>query len=203
MKRKEKELKMMLGGKGCKTTCKVLSVVSIIIEIIFIIAAVAVSISGIVIGLGHNDLNLNEMIASVNTELENSGVTITGSAIENFMSFSHGQQVSFILFGIAVAAVVFIFMSIVARNVYKIFKNLAHDKTPFKLENVDLLQKIAVWIFISTAMIDVSSAVLSGVLNNGAMRLSISLSYYAVGFMLLVLAVVFRHGCELEKKARK
>ena len=203
MKRKNEELKMMLGGKGCRTTCRVLSIASKIVEIMFIIAAVALGISGIVIGVGHNDLDINEMITATNQELKETGIEITGPEIANFMAMSRSQQISFILGGIAVVAVVLVFVSILTRYVYKFFKNLAHDRTPFKIENVDLLQKIAVWIFITTAMIDLSSTVLPAVLNEGFVRLSISLSYYAVGFMILVLAVVFRHGCVLEKKARK
>jgi hypothetical protein len=68
------------------------------------------------------------------------------------------------------------------------------------MENVDFLQKIATWLFISLVTLDLSSLVLSMMLGGESFGVNISLSYYAIGFAILVLAVVFRHGCELEKK---
>ena len=186
MPRKEKEVNMILSGKACKMTCKILSIFAKIGEVLFIIAAICIAIAGVFLGTNQSNIDLNQIVSEAEKDLnlEQSIVTISGPAAEKFLAKSHNEQMSFILVGMA----------------YRLFKNLDHGRTPFTMENVDILQKIATWLFVSLVTIDLSSLVLSMMLGGESFGVNISLSYYAIGFAILVLAVVFRHGYELEKK---
>ena len=86
---------------------------------------------------------------------------------------------------------------------YRFFKNLTHDRMPFSLENVDYLQKMATWLFASLILSLVIEIVAPLAFGAGKISLSIPVSSFAVGFVMLVLAVVFRHGYELEQKIRE
>ena len=202
MPRKEKEVNMILSGKACKMTCKILSIFAKIGEVLFIIAAICIAIAGVFLGTNQSIIDLNQIVSEAEKDLnlQQSIVTISGPAAEKFLAKSHNEQMSFILVGMAVMVAAFAFMSVLARYIYRLFKNLDHGRTPFTMENVDFLQKIATWLFISLVTLDLSSLVLSMMLGGESFGVNISLSYYAIGFAILVLAVVFRHGYELEKK---
>ncbi len=204
MKKRETEVKMILGGKACKMTCKILAIFAKIAEVCFIIAAIALGIAGIMVGFAQKDIDVNQMMSEAVSELGDSAMVVMNDAtISSFLEKSHNEQMTFILLGIALATLIFVFLSIYARHVYRLFKNLTHGKTPFTLENVDILQKIAVWLFISIVTMDLASLILSTMLGgDGTIGISVSLSSYALGFMILVLAVIFRHGYELESKKK-
>lgn len=200
MAKKEQEVKMILTGKGCKTTCAVLKVLLKISEVVMIIAAVALAVAGILLGTVQKDVNVSEMVNSANSEMSEAGITLTGPALDQFLMKSHNEQIVFMLTAIALGALAFLFASIVMRHSYRFFKNLQHGKTPFTLQNVDLLQKMATWLFVTLITIDLGSIILSLMMGGETVGVNISLSYYGLGFVLLVMAVVFRHGYELEKK---
>ena len=204
MKKREAEVKMILKGESCKLTCKILAIFAKIAEVCFIIAAIAVGIAGIMVGVAQKDIDLNQMVSEAANELGDSAMVVMNDVtINTFLEKSHSEQMTFILIGIALATLIFVFLSIFARHVYRFFKNLTHGKTPFTLENVDILQRIAVWLFISIVTMDLSSLILSVMLGgSGTIGFTVSLSSYALGFMILVLAVIFRHGYELESKKK-
>ncbi len=205
MPRNEKEVKMFLSGRGCKITCKILGIFAKIGEILSIIAAVSLAVAGVFLGVNHGSMDINQIVKEAESEAITSGesiVTISGSAVENFLAKSHSEQVSIILVGIALGVAALVFMSILAKYIYRLFKNLEHGRTPFTMENVDIIQNVAKWLFIDLITLDLASLVLSLMVVEGTVSVNISLSHYALGFVLLVLAVIFRHGCELEKKTK-
>ena len=205
MPKKEKEVNMILSGKACKLTCKIVSIFAKIAEVLFIVAAVCIAIAGVFLGANQSSIDINQMVKEVENEasLEESIVTISGPAVQSFLAKSHNEQMAIILVGLAVGVAALIFMSMFAKYTYRFFKNLDHGRTPFTMENVDCLQKMAVWLFITLVTLDLSSIILSFMMNGGTINARISLSQYAIGFILLVLAVVFRHGYELENKNKK
>ena len=71
------------------------------------------------------------------------------------------------------------------------------------MENVDLLQKIGGWTFVLVGTSIVSAIIIELMAGVKNVNLNISISTIAMGFAALVLAVVFRHGVELEQKAKK
>ena len=205
MPRNEKEVKMFLSGRGCKTTCKILGIFAKIGEILSIIAAVSLAVAGVFLGANHGSMDINQIVKEAESEAITSGesiVTISGSAVEEFLAKGHSEQVSIILVGIALGVAALVFMSILAKYIYRLFKNLEHGRTPFTMENVDIIQNVAKWLFIDLITLDLASLVLSLMVVEGTVGVNISLSHYALGFVLLVLAVIFRHGCELEKKTK-
>lgn len=202
-KKQSEEVKMALSSKGCKTVCKVTYVIAKICEIFCIIAAVALCVAGVLFGLGHKTVNMSEFINEMNVQTNDSLITLGGEAVNNFLAKSHNQQVTFILVAMVVAIMVFAFASVLARHTGKFFKNLVHGKTPFTMENVDLLQKMATWIFATVITIDLGSLILALMLGGEQIVASVSLSQYLLGFIVLVFAVIFRHGVELEKGHKK
>lgn len=203
MAKEEVEVKLALSNSAYKTTCKVLSIFAKIGEVLFIIAAIALAIAGIMVGGAQKDIDINGAVSEFSEEMGESFITISGSAVDVFLKKSHSEQIAIILAAIGVGVLALILTSMVAKYAYRLFKNLGHDRTPFKAENVDYLQKMAMWLFISLIVVDLASIFLQIALTGGKISISISLSYYVLGFVLLALAVIFKHGCDLEQKTKK
>ena len=203
-KKKEiEDVQLILSGSGCKTTCTVLSVLAKFCEVVLIIGAICCGVCGIILGLGSNSININEAIVAIQKEEGFPSEILEIPEVADFLALERGRQIATILGAVAVGAILLVLASILARYVYRFFKNLAHGRTPFTMENVDLLQKIGGWTFVLVGTSIVSAIItelMAGVKN---VNLNISISTIAMGFAALVLAVVFRHGVELEQKAKK
>ncbi len=201
MSKNEKDAEMILSAKACKITCKILSIFAKIGEVLLTVAAVCAVVAGVFICVKQSEININEMVNSAKNELNTEAfVSISGSGVEYFLNKSHNEQIAIVLVVLVVGAVALYFTAMMLRNIHRIFKNLDCGKTPFMVENVVIIQNIAKWLFASLILLDVASMVLSLVLSGQTISVNISLGHYALGFVLLVLAVVFRHGCELEKE---
>ena len=202
-KKNTKEVKMILTGKGCKTTSHVLAVLVKILEIIVMIGAVASVVAGVLFAFGQ--YSVDSEIVKKSFADSDMPIAITGveEMIDNFFAKPEGVRIAIVL-GICVAAAALLFMvATMFKYAYRFFKNLTHDRTPFSLENVDYLQKMATWLFASLILSLVIEIVAPLVFGTGKISLSIPVSSFAVGFVMLVLAVVFRHGYELEQKIRE
>lgn len=203
-KKKEiEDVQLILSGNGCKTTCTVLSVLAKFCEVVLIIGAICCGVCGIILGLGSNSININEAIVAIQKEEGFPSEILEIPEVADFLALERGRQIATILGAVAVGAILLVLASILARYVYRFFKNLAHGRTPFTMENVDLLQKIGGWTFVLVGTSIVSAIIIELMAGVKNVNLNISISTIAMGFAALVLAVVFRHGVELEQKAKK
>lgn len=202
-KRENEDVQLILNGKGCKTTCTVLCILAKICEVVLVIGAICCGVCGIILGLGSNEININEAISAAQKEEGFPVEVLDVPEVSNFLSLEHGRQMATILGAVAVGAILLIFASILARYVYRLIRNLAHGRTPFTMENVDILQKIGVWTFVLIGTSIISAIIIELMAGAKSVSLNISVSAIAMGFVALVMAVIFRHGVELERKLKK
>jgi hypothetical protein len=196
-------VQLILKGDGCKTTCKVLSILAKFCEIVLIIGAICCGICGIALGVGSRDININDAITAIKEEEGFPAAVLEIPEVSNFLALEPSRQLAAVLGAIAIATILLVLTSILARYVYRFFKNLSHGRTPFTMENVDVLQKIGVWTFILAGVSVVASIIIELLAGAKSVSINVSVSTIAMGFVALVLAVVFKRGVELENKLKK
>ena len=196
-------VQLILKGDGCKTTCKVLSILAKFCEIVLIIGAICCGICGIALGVGSRDININDAITAIKEEEGFPAAVLEIPEVSNFLALEPSRQLAAVLGAIAIATILLVLTSILARYVYRFFKNLSHGRTPFTMENVDILQKIGVWTFILAGVSVVASIIIELLAGAKSVSINVSVSTIAMGFVALVLAVVFKRGVELENKLKK
>lgn len=196
-------VQLILKGDGCKTTCKVLSILAKFCEIVLIIGAICCGICGIALGVGSRDININDAITAIKEEEGFPAAVLEIPEVSNFLALEPSRQLAAVLGAIAIAMILLVLTSILARYVYRFFKNLSHGRTPFTMENVDVLQKIGVWTFILAGVSVVASIIIELLAGAKSVSINVSVSTIAMGFVALVLAVVFKRGVELENKLKK
>lgn len=196
-------VQLILKGDGCKTTCKVLSILAKFCEIVLIIGAICCGICGIALGVGSRDININDVITAIKEEEGFPAAVLEIPEVSNFLALEPSRQLAAVLGAIAIATILLVLTSILARYVYRFFKNLSHGRTPFTMENVDILQKIGVWTFVLAGVSVVASIIIELLAGAKSVSINVSVSTIAMGFAALVLAVVFKRGVELENKLKK
>ena len=196
-------VQLILKGDGCKTTCKVLSILAKFCEIVLIIGAICCGICGIALGVGSRDININDVITAIKEEEGFPAAVLEIPEVSNFLALEPSRQLAAVLGAIAIATILLVLTSILARYVYRFFKNLSHGRTPFTMENVDILQKIGVWTFVLAGVSVVASIIIELLAGAKSVSINVSVSTIAMGFVALVLAVVFKRGVELENKLKK
>ena len=187
-------VQLILKGDGCKTTCKVLSILAKFCEIVLIIGAICCGICGIALGVGSRDININDAITAIKEEEGFPAAVLEIPEVSNFLALEPSRQLAAVLGAIAIATILLVLTSILARYVYRFFKNLSHGRTPFTMENVDILQKIGVWTFILAGVSVVASIIIELLAGAKSVSINVSVSTIAMGFVALVLAVVFKRG---------
>ena len=196
-------VQLILKGDGCKTTCKVLSILAKFCEIVLIIGAICCGICGIALGVGSRDININDAITAIKEEEGFPAAVLEIPEVSNFLALEPSRQLAAVLGAIAIATILLVLTSILARYVYRFFKNLSHGRTPFTMENVDILQKIGVWTFVLAGVSVVASIIIELLAGAKSVSINVSVSTIAMGFVALALAVVFKRGVELENKLKK
>ena len=196
-------VQLILKGDGCKTTCKVLSILAKFCEIVLIIGAICCGICGIALGVGSRDININDAITAIKEEEGFPAAVLEIPEVSNFLALEPSRPLAAVLGAIAIATILLVLTSILARYVYRFFKNLSHGRTPFTMENVDILQKIGVWTFILAGVSVVASIIIELLAGAKSVSINVSVSTIAMGFVALALAVVFKRGVELENKLKK
>ena len=207
MAKKEDEVKMVLTKKGYKTTCTVLGILSKIVEVVAIIGAITCGVCGVILGLGYQSINLNDAVEIITSDADLRAqlpISIDDGKqwIDGFLAKGQGEQLAVILGGIALVAIMLAIISMLAHHVSKFFKNLARNRSPFSMDNIDRLQKIGIWIFVVVGysiLVEIITPLILGVSN---VTISVSLDLIGVGFGALVLAVVFKRGYDLENKTK-
>ena len=196
-------VQLILKGDGCKTACKVLSILAKFCEIVLIIGAICCGICGIALGVGSRDININDAVTAIKEEEGFPAAVLEIPEVSNFLALEPSRQLAAVLGAIAIATILLVLTSILARYVYRFFKNLSHGRTPFTMENVDVLQKIGVWTFVLAGVSVVASIIIELLAGAKSVSINVSVSTIAMGFVALVLAVVFKRGVELENKLKK
>ena len=88
--------------------------------------------------------------------------------------------------------------SMIFGNIYKVFKNIENDTTPFTKENVRLIKEIGIYAIVSPFVGAVISLVMAIIFKSPNFRATIDVTTLFMGFVVLCLSQFFAHGVELE-----
>ena len=114
-------VQLILKGDGCKTTCKVLSILAKFCEIVLIIGAICCGICGIALGVGSRDININDAITAIKEEEGFPAAVLEIPEVSNFLALEPSRQLAAVLGAIAIATILLVLTSILARYVYRFF----------------------------------------------------------------------------------
>ena len=91
-------------------------------------------------------------------------------------------------------------MIILLRQVEKLFRNIYSKDTPFTLDNVNHIRKIAIMMIISIVIPIVSNTIMSVIISH---ELNIHISSFNIIEILIVfiLSYIFEYGCLLQSKS--
>ena len=79
----------------------------------------------------------------------------------------------------------------------KLFKNIHDNNTPFSLDNVNYIRKLALYSFLFVLVPDVTGAIAELIFNLN-LGVEVSLFSYLFSLILLVLAYIFKYGYEIQ-----
>ena len=101
-----------------------------------------------------------------------------------------------IIFGIAIMVVYYLILD----NIYKLFSNIYNDETPFTMNSLNYVNKIAYYGLIYVIVSFVSD-ILSNILFNVSVT-NISLTKIAVVLVLYIVSYVYEYACILQNKSK-
>lgn len=79
----------------------------------------------------------------------------------------------------------------------KLFKNIHDNNTPFSLDNVNYIKKLALYSFLFVLVPDVTGAIAELIFNLN-LGVEVALFSYLFSLILLVLAYIFKYGYEIQ-----
>lgn len=79
----------------------------------------------------------------------------------------------------------------------KLFKNIHDNNTPFSMENVNYIKKLALYSFLFVLIPDLTGGI-AEIIFNLDLGVEINLFAYLFSLMLLVLAYIFKYGYEIQ-----
>ena len=207
MKKKD-EVKVILSKKAYKTTCTVLGVLAKVMEVMAIIGAITCGICGVILGLSYRSVDLKSAVDELTANAQSYAqmpisVNMQKEWLDNFFAKGQGEQLAIILGCIALVAIMLAIISTLAHHVSQFFRNLAQKRTPFMLDNVNHLQKIAIWIFVAVGYSMLAEIVIPLFFGISNVAISISVDLIAVGFAAMVLAVIFKRGYDMESGTKE
>ena len=189
--------------KAFRTASEVVRILATICRIMLIISAVVCVVTAILFIVMQSKINFNEAFAALQEGLIEEGIELPKNEILNgFLGMNRISQVGVITIILLLGAAAILAVSVVFDLVAKLFKNFQLQKTPFIQENVQLLRKIAYWMFGILAAGCVLSIVIS-LISNYQMSYAVNFDSLALAFVALGLTYVFEYGCKLEEKKSK
>lgn len=169
-----------------KTTSRVL-------QIIMIVAALLCLVGGVLVFFALSDSVLEyirEQIINGNLTVNELGMTLT--------ELSDMRMVG--VFGCLYGFIVTTLGSLIFGNIYKVFKNIENDMTPFTKENVKLIKNIGIYSIAAPFVETVIGIVMALVAKNNYFKTTIDVTAIFMGFVVLCLSQFFAHGVELEEE---
>lgn len=209
VKFKENEQKKMKGFT------KVLYVISKIAEVVSIIGIVfslllvitgAITVPNTKINLENNTIKVFDQKTSF--ELTDSELIIDGSVVsEHDKSISKeiekavNMSTTKKLVIVEMAFLTMVAISFITYKIFsyaaKLFKNIHDNNTPFNMDNVNAIRKLALYSFLFVLIPDVIGSII-GLIYNLDFGIEINLFAYLFSLMLLVLAYIFKYGYEIQ-----
>lgn len=167
--------------------------VSRILEILMIVASILCLIGGIIVFFALSDLVLEiirKQIISGNLTMNELGLSLSE------LSDMRAAGVFGCLYGLVCTAL----GALIFGNIYKVFKNIERDKTPFSNDNVRLIKNIGIYSITAPFVGALTSVVMALIFQNNYFKASVDVTALFMGFVVLCLSQFFAHGVELEEE---
>ena len=209
VKFKENEQKKMKGFTKVlyviSKIAEVASIVGIVFSLLLIIGG-AITVPNTKINLENNTIKVFDQKTSF--ELTDSELIIDGSVvsehdksvskeIEKAVNMSTTKK----LVIVEMAFLTMVAISFITYKIFsyaaKLFKNIHDNNTPFNMDNVNAIRKLALYSFLFVLIPDVIGSII-GLICNLDFGIEINLFAYLFSLMLLVLAYIFKYGYEIQ-----
>lgn len=209
VKFKENEQKKM---KGFTKALYIVSKIARTFSLIAVVFSLLLTIGGIIvvpntkIELNKNTIKVFDKKASI--ELTNSKLAIDGdivsrhdkmeaNEIRRAINMSTVKKTFLIEMAfLTLTAVCFISFKLFS-YLAKLFKNIHDNNTPFSMENVSYIRKLALYSFLFVLIPDVTGTIAELVFNL-TLNIEVNLFAYLFSLILLVLAYIFKYGYEIQ-----
>ena len=209
VKFKENEQKKMKGFTKVlyviSKIAEVASIVGIVFSLLLIIGG-AITVPNTKINLENNTIKVFDQKTSF--ELTDSELIIDGSVVsEHDKSISKeiekavNMSTTKKLVIVEMAFLTMVAISFITYKIFsyaaKLFKNIHDNNTPFNMDNVNAIRKLALYSFLFVLIPDVIGSIV-GLICNLDFGIEINLFAYLFSLMLLVLAYIFKYGYEIQ-----
>ncbi len=209
VKFKENEQKKMKGFTKVlyviSKIAEVASIVGIVFSLLLIIGG-AITVPNTKINLENNTIKVFDQKTSF--ELTDSELIIDGSVVsEHDKSISKeiekavNMSTTKKLVIVEMAFLTMVAISFITYKIFsyaaKLFKNIHDNNTPFNMDNVNAIRKLALYSFLFVLIPDVIGSII-GLIYNLEFGIEINLFAYLFSLMLLVLAYIFKYGYEIQ-----
>ena len=165
-----------------------------VLQIILIVAAVLCVACGVIVRIAVSDSLLDFVKQQV---LEgNISVSEIGMSLEEFSKLGDVRTVG--VLGCLYGFICTTLGSLIFGNIYKVFKNIEKDMTPFTKENVRLIKNIGIYAIVSPFVGGVISIIMAIIFKSPNFKATIDVTTLFMGFVVLCLSQFFAHGVELE-----
>ncbi len=209
VKFKENEQKKMKGFTKVlyviSKIAEVVSIVGIVFSLLLVIGG-AITVPNTKINLENNTIKVFDQKTSF--ELTDSELIIDGSVVsEHDKSISKeiekavNMSTTKKLVIVEMAFLTMVAISFITYKIFsyaaKLFKNIHDNNTPFNMDNVNAIRKLALYSFLFVLIPDVIGSII-GLIYNLEFGIEINLFAYLFSLMLLVLAYIFKYGYEIQ-----
>lgn len=167
---------------------KTSKVVAIVLKVGFILIAIAMGmlLLGMVI-LGFSNTELSQSLQQTfNITVQNASAV--GIAVRNLV----------MVFGLGMIELAIIFM--IFRTMYKIFRAISLDHTPFRSENAKSMKKIAILIIVM-GLVDSVASFLADKLLGPQADFGIDFMWLVMAAVIYCIALIFDYGCQLQQQS--
>lgn len=170
-------------------------VITKILEVFHWIGAVGMAVAAVCIGIASHAVSGFESLVSGNFssgELEVYGFRIDSPIVNGELKVG-----AFVVFCIG-AALIFVLMAMIFRNLYLIFKK-SENSTPFQKDNVRMMREIGIFAIAIPVIGFIMSIILRIVGGVDFVEISIDMGGISMGIIILCFSQFFAHGVELEE----
>ena len=209
VKFKENEQKKMKGFTKAlyivSKIAKAFSVIGIVFSLLFVIGG-AVVVPNTKIDLNNNTIKVFDKKTSI--ELTNSKLVIDGDIvskhdvetadeIKEVINMSTTKKVVLVEMAfLTITAVCYISYKLFS-YLAKLFKNIHDDNTPFSMDNVTCIRKLALYSFLFVLIPDLTGGI-AEIIFHLDLGVEVNLFAYLFSLILLVLAYIFKYGYEIQ-----
>ena len=202
-----------------KGLSKAIMIIAKIAKICVIIGAVCIALAAIVVPVVTSNVKVennqikvfNEVIDYERTEKE---ITFTNKkdtekitkeadvkTLNNVLRYAEENDMNRVMIGaelgIALIAAVLVLTKMILDNIIKLFTNIHDGETPFTLENVEHIKKIAKLLIISI-IVNIFGSAITEIFFSDVYDISISLTDIIYILVIYVLSYIFEYGYEIQ-----